>query len=325
MRPFQARRAVSASQASAGTFAVGNVEGDLDLGLGRMRLALLVRHVEIEVKHALVAAAQHGENAVRGHVLQALAEVEIVGELGALGRLALGHLGGEHALRPLPLAQFAHQLGLLGHALDQDVARAVQRRLGVGHALLAVDEPRRLGVRQQRRVGQQRLGQRLQARLAGDLRLGAALGAIGRVQVLQRHLGIGFADGACQLRGELALLLDAPEHGGAPVLQLAQVAEPLLQLAQLGVVQPARPLLAVAGDERHGCTLAQQAHRRRHLSHADAQLRRDALVDLVHAGPHVSLSSRSHYMSRFQVGLKAPRGLGRCSSALCLSVASAVL
>ena len=66
--------------------ALGDAEGDLDLELGRMRLALLVRHVEIEVEHALVAAAQHGQRAVRGHVLDALAEVEIVGELGALRR-----------------------------------------------------------------------------------------------------------------------------------------------------------------------------------------------------------------------------------------------
>ena len=118
-----------------------------------------------------------------------LAELEIVGELGAFLLLALRHLGGEHALAPLPLAQRADQLGLLGDALDQDVARAVERGLGVGDALLGVDELRGLGVRIERGVGEQRVGERLEARLARDLRLGAALGLVGRVQVLQLDLG----------------------------------------------------------------------------------------------------------------------------------------
>ena len=67
-------------------------------------------HVEIEVEHALVAAAQHGERAVRGHVLDALAEVEIVGELGAFRALAL-HAPCEAsvALAPQPFAQAADQ------------------------------------------------------------------------------------------------------------------------------------------------------------------------------------------------------------------------
>ena len=66
-----------------------------------------------------------------------------------------------------------------------------------------------------------------------------------------------------QLGRELALLLDALQHGGAPVLQLAQVAEALLQLAELRVVEAARLLLAVAGDERHGRAFAEQLHGRR--------------------------------------------------------------
>ena len=69
----------------------------------------------------------------------------------------------------------------------------------------------------------------------------------------------------------------------AAILQLAQVAEPLLELAQLRVVEAARLLLAVAGDERDRRALAKQLHRRRHLARGNAQLLRDALVDLVHA------------------------------------------
>ena len=62
-----------------------------------------------------------------------------------------------------------------------------------------------------------------------------------------------------QLRRQLALLVDALEDGRAAILQLAQIAEPLLELAQLRVVEPAGLLLAVARDERHGRALAEQA------------------------------------------------------------------
>ena len=134
------------------------------------------------------------------------------------------------------------------------------------------------------RVGQQRVAQRLQSRLARDLRLGAALRLVGRIQVFQLDLGLRIRDGARQLRRQLALLLDALQHRGAAVLQLAQIAEPLLQLAQLRVVEAAGLLLAVARDERHGRALAQQVHGGRHLADADAQLRGDTLIDLVHCG-----------------------------------------
>ena len=222
-----------------------------------MRLAVLVRHVEVEVEHALVAAAQHGERAVRGQILDGLGEVEIVGELGAFLGLGLHHLGLQDALAPFPLAQGADQGGLLADALDQDVAGAVERGLGVGDALAGVDILGGFGCRVERRIGEQRIAERLEPGLAGDLRLGAALGLVRRVQVFQLDLGLGAGDGARQFRCQLALLLDAFQDGRAPILQLAQVAEALLQLAELRVVEAARLLFAVARNERHGRAFAQ--------------------------------------------------------------------
>ena len=105
-----------------------------------MRLAVLVRHVEIEVEHAFVAAAQHGECTVGGNVPDFLAEVEIVGEFGALFGLGLHHLGGEHALAPFPLPQRADQGRLFGHALDQDMAGAVEGGFRIADALFRIDE-----------------------------------------------------------------------------------------------------------------------------------------------------------------------------------------
>src|SRR5690606_4495569 len=78
---------------------------------------------------------------------------------------------------------------------------------------------------------------------------------------------------------QLALLADLLEDDRAPLLQLPQVAQPLLEGAQLRVVQPAGGLLAVPGDERHGGAAVQQVDRRRHLVRAHPELVGDALRD----------------------------------------------
>ena len=84
---------------------------------------------------------------------------------------------------------------------------------------------------------------------------------------------------ACQRLVELALAADRLQHRGPALLQLAQVAQPLLQRAQLGVVERAGDLLAVAGDERHGGAAVEQLHGRAHLAFGDAELVGDPLVN----------------------------------------------
>ena len=80
-------------------------------------------------------------------------------------------------------------VGILADALDEDMAGAFQRGLGVGDALVGGDELCGLRLGHQRRVLQQRIGERLEAGLARDLRLGAALGLERRVEVFQLDLG----------------------------------------------------------------------------------------------------------------------------------------
>ena len=63
--------------------------------------------------------------------------------------------------------------------------------LDVGDALLGVDEGCGDGLRHLRRVGEQRVGQRLQPRLLGDLRLGAPLRLVGQIDVFEPRLGVG--------------------------------------------------------------------------------------------------------------------------------------
>ena len=76
------------------------------------------------------------------------------------------------------------------------------------------------------------------------------------------------------------------EHGRAAVLELAQVAEPLLERAQLCVVEAARDLLAVARDERHGRPAVEQADGRGHLAVTDAELLGDPPLDRRHLHLH---------------------------------------
>ena len=73
----------------------------------------------------------------------------------------------------------------------------------------------------------------------------------GQVQIFQILLGGGQLNRLPQIGRQLSLLFNAFEHGFAPVLQLAQVAEAVFKLTQLNVIQPAGGLLAVARDERH--------------------------------------------------------------------------
>ena len=241
-----------------------------------------VFRLEVQVEHAFLLAAEHRQDAVRGHFRKRLGEVEIIGEFRALGLLLFLHLRREPAAPPHLLAQIADQIRVFGEALDQDRARAFERGAGIGHALLRVDEGGRQRIGHLRRVGQQRQRQRLQAGLPGDLRLGAALRLVGQVDVLQPRLRIRRHDPRFERVVELALLADAVEDRGAALLHLAQVAQPLLQRAQLRVVEHAGGFLAVARDERHRRAAVQKLNCRLDLRRPHAKLFRNPLFDGFH-------------------------------------------
>ena len=216
---------------------------------------------------------------MRGKLRQRLGKVEIIGKLGALRRLAVAHLGGEAAALPIGFAQRAQEFRIFGKALDQNGACALQRRLRRGDVLLRIHEGGGCLLRLAGGLGEEQIGQGLQARLFGDLRLGAALGLVGQVEVFEPRLGVGGVELERQLVGELALLADAVEDRLAPVLQLAQVAQALLQGAQLGIVQGAGDFLAVARDEGNGGTAVEQIDGRLDLPFLHTQFVRNALTD----------------------------------------------
>ncbi len=163
---------------------------------------------------------------------------------------------------PLPFAQGTDEAGRFADALDQDVACAVEGGLRIRDAFFGVDVFCGLRFGIERRIGEQRIAKRLEPGLARDLRLGASLGLEGRVKVLELDLGGRAVDLARKLGRELALLLDRFQNGRAAVLELGQIAEPLLELAKLRVVETAGALLAVAGDERAPSRLRRAAPRR---------------------------------------------------------------
>ena len=186
---------------------------------------------------------------------------------------------------------FAHrgeQVGVFGKALHQDLARTIERGLGVGHTgvvdAIGVAEGllQVLGgfvVGHQHGIGEQRVGQRLQAGFARDLRLGAALELVGQVEVFEPRLVFSTFDGGAQLGGHLVLLFDAGDHRGAAFLQFAQVVQALFEIAQLGVVERAGDFLAVARNEGHGGALIEQLDGGGDLGQAHAQFGGDALFD----------------------------------------------
>jgi hypothetical protein len=128
-------------------------------------------------------------------------------------------------------------------------------------------------------IGEDGIGQRLQPVLARDHRLGAALGLVGQIDVLKLRLGLGTCDGFRQNLGQLALILDRIQDRLAPRLHLAQIGQAIRQGAQLGVVEAAGHLLAVAGDEGDGGALIQQLDRGADLLGPGADLGCDGAGD----------------------------------------------
>ncbi len=185
-----------------------------------------------------------------------------------------------HALVEQVIAQLAEQIGGFAELFGEDVARAVERGLDVGDAFFGVHVGGGFGLRVEQRIAEQRVGERLQAGFAGDLRARAALRLIREIQVFQHLLAVGAFDRGAQLVGELALFVDARDDRGAPVFQFAQIQQAFLEITQLRVVEIVGHFLPVAGDERNSRSFVEKLHRGRDLARLDGQFGGDALYDL---------------------------------------------
>ena len=207
---------------------------------------------------ALALAAVDSQHAVVGDAAQGLviAVVRLVGGLlGGIGCLD-DDVGG--VLRKG--AQVGDVLGVLGHRLGHDVGGAGERLLGRVEAGLFVDvcrsgvECAALG----RCLHDDHIGKRLQACLAGLLRAGHALFAVGLVEVLDTLELRGLANLRLEFGCEFALGVDEQHDVFFALLKIAQVGQAFVEGAQGNVVHAARGFLAVARDKGDGVALVDE-------------------------------------------------------------------
>jgi len=127
---------------------------------------------------------------VRWQFGQRLAELEIVGELGAGLRLACTNSRTETAARPHFLAQRSDQRGIFGETLDEDRAGAFKCGGRINHPLTRFDVPESYLLRALLGPREKRLCQRLEAGFACDLSLRPPLRPIGQIEILEPRLAV---------------------------------------------------------------------------------------------------------------------------------------
>lgn len=185
-------------------------------------------------------------------------------------------------------AQVGDVLGVLGHRLGHDVRRAGERLFGRVEAGLLVDvcrggvERAALG----RGLHDDHVGERLQAGLAGLLRAGHALFAVGLVEVLDTLELCGLANLLLEFGREFALGADEQNDVLFALLKITQVGQALVERAQGDIVHAARGFLAVARDKGNGVSLVDELDGRLDVGGLKVELARE-LGDKIHGTPCV--------------------------------------
>ena len=185
-------------------------------------------------------------------------------------------------------AQVGDVLGVLGYRLGHDVGGAGERLFGRVKAGLLVDVVRggvecaALG----RGLHDDHVGERLQACLAGLLRAGHALFAVGLVEVLDALELRGLANLLLELGRELALGVDEQDDIVFALLKITQVGQALVERTQGDVVHAARGFLAVARDKGDGVALVDELGGRLDIGGLKVELA-GKLGDKIHGTPCV--------------------------------------
>ena len=185
-------------------------------------------------------------------------------------------------------AQVGDVLGVLGHRLGHDVRSAGECFLGRVEASLFVDVGCS-GVECAALSGglhDDHVGERLQACLAGLLRAGHALFAVGLVEVLDALELRGLANLLLELGRELALGVDEQDDVVFTLLKIAQVGQALVECTQGDVVHAARGFLAVARDKGNGVALVDELDGRLDVGGLKVELASE-LGDKIHGTPCV--------------------------------------
>ncbi len=211
---------------------IGDLEPVRDLSLEGVRLASnrrgRVGH-QLQREHLLLLAAEQREDAMRWQFSEGLAELEVVGELGAGFRLACTNSRTEPAARPHFLAQGPYQRGVFAETLDEDRAGAFESGGRISHPLTRFDIPASHLFRALVGRREKLLRQRIEARFARDLSFRPPLRPIGQIEILEPRLAVRRVDCMLEDGVEFSLLTDAVEDSGPTLVQLAQIPQPLLE------------------------------------------------------------------------------------------------
>jgi len=154
--------------------------------------------------------------------------------------------------------QLAHHgagVGILVDPLGDDVASACEGLFSRFYTLLGVDVLGGLGHEVHVVLVEEALGQRLEALLLGDGGACAALGPEGEVDVLEDRHGLGGEDALLQIVREQLAFLKRLEDCLPPLVQFVELHKAVSDRGDLHLVEAARGLLAVAGDEGDGGVL----------------------------------------------------------------------
>ena len=233
--------------------------------------------VDARAQHTLGLAAADGQEAVGRERRRLLLEVVVHLEFGGLLRLRRVRRDAHEAVLRELLADERADLGALGEDLGHDVTCAGERRLGVGDLLRRVHELaclcRDVTVR---RLGEDAQRQGLEPALPRDHGARAALRLEGGVEILEGGLHPSALDLGAQLGGELPLALDLGQDRRLAIEELAVVGALLLDVADLHLVEAARLLLPVAGDERDAGAFREQLGDRADAGDGEGELLGDA-------------------------------------------------
>ena len=239
-----------------------------------LELRVVGRPADRDLELVLRLAAPDREVAVGARRLpqgrELLLEREVRLEL-AVGLRLLRLRRAQEAVLEVRPAHERPQLRRPRQPLDQDVARALDRGLRVGDALLLVAKGERPQLERLALLRRLRavaavpdpVRERLEPRLPRDQGAVLLLLAVGVIEVLEGVEVVGGEDPLPQLRGERRVALDRLHDDP---LAREDLLEELLRLqrpADGDLVEVARALLAVARDEGHGRALGRELDERR--------------------------------------------------------------
>ena len=166
-------------------------------------------------------------------------------------------LAGNEAIGGKPLPRSLPRRRVVADPLGDDVARAGQRGVDIGHTVGEVRFGRDGGI-ELAILRQQCQRQRFEPALARDLGARLAFGFVRAIEILHRLEGRRGVELGRQLVGQLLLRGNLGLDRIAALGQLAQVFQPGLDVPDLHFVQPARDLFAVARDERDRVAVVQE-------------------------------------------------------------------